>query len=80
MSGGNIRLPSTAISRQYAPVLASVPGHIAAVFVAFAGMGATPVSSKAGKEMKLPPPATEFSSPPKRAAINRKTAWPVDTQ
>jgi hypothetical protein len=37
-------------------------------------MGATPVKSKAGKAMKLPPPATAFWAPPRAPAKNRKIA------
>ncbi len=35
----------------------------------------TRVKSKAGKETKLPPPATAFSVPAIAAAKNRKMAW-----
>jgi hypothetical protein len=42
------------------------------VFVAFAGIGGTPVNSSAGKAMKLPPPATEFKAPPSTPARKRK--------
>jgi hypothetical protein len=61
-------------------VLAIVPGQTAAVFVAFAAIGATPLKSNAGNEMKLPPPATEFSAPATNAAQNRKTGWLKDTR
>jgi len=59
---------------QYAPVLAVVPTHSATVLVALAVMGATPLNIRAGKAMKLPPPATAFSAPPRAAATNRKIA------
>jgi len=53
---------------------------MAAVLVAFAEMGAIRVNSSAGNEMKLPPPATEFSAPATRAAKKRNTASPKDTR
>jgi hypothetical protein len=55
-----------------AAALAVVPGHKATVLVAFAGMGAMPVKSSAGNDMKLPPPATELMVPPRSAAKNKK--------
>jgi len=33
------------------------------VFVALADIGGTPANIRAGKERKLPPPATEFIAP-----------------
>src|SRR3974377_111142 len=42
------------------------------VFVAFAGMGGTPMNRRAGNAMKLPPPATEFRAPPSAPATKRK--------
>ncbi len=42
------------------------------MLVAFAGMGATPLKSRAGKAIKLPPPATALSAPPSTPAKNRK--------
>lgn len=65
---------------RYAMVLAIVPGHKAQVLVALAAMGAIPETSSAGKEMKLPPPATEFSTPATKAAKNRKIAWAMGTR
>src|SRR6267378_3513148 len=59
---------------RYAPPLAVVPTQRASVFVAFAGMAGTPVRSKAGKETKLPPPATALIAPPRAPAKNRKMA------
>jgi hypothetical protein len=56
---------------RYATVLATVPGHTAMVFVAFAGIAGMPVNSSAGNDTKLPPPATEFSSPATSAAQNK---------
>jgi len=41
--------------------------------VAFAGIGGMPLKSSAGNEMKLPPPATEFTVPARKAAKKRKT-------
>lgn len=60
-------------------MLAMVPGHIAAVLVAFAEIGAIRVKSSAGKEMKLPPPATELIVPATNAAEKRKHASRRDT-
>jgi len=59
-----------------APPLNVRPVHSARVFVAFAGTGGTPVKSRAGNAMKLPPPATAFNAPPSTAARKRKTALP----
>src|SRR6266571_2625587 len=56
-------------------MLATEPGHKATVDVALAGMGSTPVKISAGKEMKLPPPATEFKMPARVAATNNNAAW-----
>src|SRR6185437_11462413 len=53
---------------------------MAAVLVAFAEIGAIRVNSNAGNEMKLPPPATEFSAPATRAAKKRNTGSPKDTR
>src|SRR5919109_1678187 len=58
----------------YAPPLAVVPTTKASVFVAFAGIGGTPVNRSAGKAIKLPPPATAFMPPPRAPARNRKIA------
>ena len=55
-------------------MLATDPGHSATVDVAFAGIGRTPVNISAGKDMKLPPPATEFSIPASVAAENNSNA------
>jgi hypothetical protein len=43
------------------------------VLVALAGTGATPAKRSAGKETKLPPPATELMPPPATAAKKRRT-------
>ena len=56
-------------------MLATEPGHTATVLVALAGMGGTPVKMSAGKEKKLPPPATEFMAPARIAATKRRIAW-----
>src|SRR5216110_1826273 len=61
----------TASSRRYAPTLATAPGHNATLLVALAGMAGKPVKTRAGKQIKLPPPATELSVPPSTAAQNR---------
>ena len=57
-----------------------VPGHMAAVLVAFAEMGAIRTNSNAGNERKLPPPATEFNAPAITAAEKRNPASPKDTR
>lgn len=49
-----------------------MPGHNATVLVALASTAGTCVSSSAGKDTKLPPPATEFSIPAITAAQKRK--------
>src|SRR6266478_3300480 len=59
---------------RYAPPLAVTPTHSASVLVALAATGPTPVNSSAGNAMKLPPPATALSAPPKTPAANRKMA------
>ena len=56
-------------------MLATEPGHSATVDVAFAGIGRTPVNISAGKDIKLPPPATEFSIPASVAAENNSNAF-----
>src|SRR5207244_4856933 len=62
----------------YAPLLAVTPVQMASVLVAFAGIGGTPVKSSAGNEMKLPPPATALSAPPRMPAKNKKMAcWRI---
>jgi len=60
-------------------VLATVPGQTAAVLVALALMGGTPANRSAGKEMKLPPPATELRVPARNAAMKRKKGWAMGT-
>ena len=57
---------------RYAPLLAVVPTQSATVLVALAAIGATPLNSRAGKAIKLPPPATAFSAPPSAPATKRK--------
>lgn len=59
---------------RYARPLAVTPTQSARVFVAFAGMGATPVNRRAGNATKLPPPATALIAPPNAPAKNRKIA------
>src|SRR6185369_1078072 len=71
--GTNTRV-GTSNRLRYAPPLAAAPVHRASVFVALAGIGGTPVNSKAGKATKLPPPATAFKAPPTILATNRKMA------
>jgi len=44
------------------------------VLVAFAGIGGTPVNSKAGKATKLPLPATALMPPPRPPAKDKKLA------
>src|SRR5579859_1239763 len=72
-SSGIMMRRGTSRRLRYAPPLAAAPVHKAIVFVAFAGMGGTPVNSSAGKAIKLPPPATEFKAPPSAPAKKRKT-------
>src|SRR5260370_33949293 len=55
-------------------VLAAKPGHSATVLVALATTAGTRVKSKAGKETKLPPPATALSVPAIAAAKNSSVA------
>src|SRR5713226_4967024 len=59
---------------RYAPELAVTPTQSATVLVALAAIGATPLNSKAGKAIKLPPPATALSAPPSAPAKKRKIA------
>ena len=49
------------------------------MFVALAGIGATPENISAGKEMKLPPPATEFSAPATTAEKKSRSACGIVT-
>src|SRR5215472_1675819 len=65
---------------RYAPVEASVPGQSATVLVALALMEGIPVKSSAGKAMNPPPPATEFTAPPSRAAPKRRRISDVPTK
>src|SRR5262249_42438524 len=58
------RLRSRGSSRRYAMALATLAGHSAIELVALAEMGAIPAKSRAGNEMKLPPPAIELRAPP----------------
>src|SRR5579859_3679267 len=71
-SSGIMMRRGTSRRLRYAPPLAAAAVHSAIVFVAFAGMGGTPVNSSAGNAMKLPPPATEFSAPPSTPATKRR--------
>src|ERR1700675_3842671 len=67
--------------RRYAPELAVTPTQSATVLVALAAIGATPLNSRAGKAMKLPPPATALSAPPRAPAKKRKrTVWSAKYQ
>ena len=50
------------------------PTQSATVLVALAAIGATPLNSRAGKAIKLPPPATALSAPPRAPATKRKIA------
>ncbi len=75
---GIITRRGTSSRLRYAPPLAVTPVQRASVLVAFAGIGGTPVKSSAGNEMKLPPPATALSAPPKMPAKNKKMAcWRI---
>src|SRR5689334_8849852 len=70
---GRMRFSNSLLSAlRYAPVEASVPGHRATVLVALALMEGIPVNSNAGKAIKPPPPATEFTAPPSSAAQKRR--------
>ena len=71
-SRGTITRLGTSSRLRYAPPLAVTPVHKAMVLVALAGIGGTPVKSRAGKDTKLPPPATAFSAPPRMPATKRK--------
>jgi hypothetical protein len=68
-------LPS---SRRYANDADTAAGHNATELVAFAVTGAIPTNKSAGNVRKLPPPATEFSAPPRAAEANRSTPWSGD--
>ncbi len=57
-----------------------MPTHIAALFVALAEIGGTPAKSSAGKERKLPPPATLFIAPAdKRGQAGNENVRAADT-
>lgn len=47
------------------------PAHEAKVLVALAAIGGTPANNRAGKVMKLPPPAMELNTPPITPDKNR---------
>jgi hypothetical protein len=49
-------------------MLPTVPGQIATVLVAFAVTEFSPSQINAGKEISVPPPATELTAPAKKAA------------
>jgi len=49
------------------------------LLVAFAEIGGTPAKTSAGKERKLPPPATLFNIPAANAASAGTTSWVADT-
>src|SRR5664280_2532129 len=51
--------------------LESVPGHSAAVLVALARIAGWPSATRVGKEIRLPPPATELTMPATSAATKR---------
>ena len=74
-----VRRPKTShgtlIWRRKAPPLQTSPVHNATVLVALAGIGGTPVNSRVGNAMKLPPPATAFITPAINAAPNSRTAF-----
>ena len=46
------------------------------MFVALAWIGGSPVNSRRGKEIKVPPPATAFSVPASTAVRQRRMASP----
>src|SRR5215831_5266436 len=72
VNSGIITRRGTSSRLRYAPPLAAAPVQSAIVFVAFAGIGGTPVNNSAGNAIKLPPPATAFSAPPSAPAKIRK--------
>src|SRR5690348_16615131 len=72
ISSGIITFRGTSSRSRKAPPLATTPVHKETVLVAFAGIGGTPVKSRAGNATKLPPPATAFSAPPSIPATKRK--------
>ena len=55
-------------SRRNAQAPARLPGHSDTELLALATTGGTPIASRAGKEKKVPPPATEFTAPAAKAA------------
>ncbi len=57
------------MSLRYAAIDVSCPGHSATVLVALACTGIMPMPIIAGKTRNDPPPATAFSSPPRKAAV-----------
>ena len=73
------RVPNTGrgtlMWRRKAPPLNSRPVQSATVLVAFAGTGGRPTNSRAGKAMKLPPPATALSAPASTAAPKSSAAF-----
>src|SRR6266849_1634640 len=57
-------------------VLATNPGHSATVLVELAVMAGTCRNKSAGKDMKLPPPASAFNAPAIPAANSKKVVCP----
>src|SRR5215471_9352401 len=50
-------------------ILPSEPGQIATVLVALAVIGGNPSQTSVGKEISVPPPATELIPPARKAAV-----------
>ena len=67
-------LAALGLATRYYQTLAGCPGHSATVLVALALTGGIPTKSRAGNEIKLPPPATELMPPAMTAAKNRNPA------
>ena len=53
----------TSVSLRYPIALLNDPGQRAAVFVALATISSSPRPTRAGKEMRVPPPATALIDP-----------------
>ena len=55
-------------------MLPTVPGQMATVLVAFAVTEFSPSQINAGKEISVPPPATELIAPARNAAVKATAA------
>src|SRR5438552_4067090 len=63
------------ISRRYPNSPPNKPGQRATVQVAFAILGSVPNQIKSGNTSNMPPPAIEFTTPARKAAMNIRAAW-----